>query len=406
MQIEEHIKTKRIGIVGTGFIARGLTVLLDQQGYALSRVLTRRSIESCTDFPRQDLLTNAAEDLVEQSDLVFECSGDPIHATAVVDQAMQAGRPVVTMDAEFHVTTGSYFVGRGVLTEAEGDQPGCLAAHKKQVVEMGFTPLVYGNIKGFLNHHPTRKDMEYWSKKQGISLQQVTAFTDGTKVQIEQAFVANGLGAGIAQTGLLGVSCEQLDTGAKILANHAHRLNQPLSDYVLSAKSPPGVFIVAEHDPSAWPALRYMKLGEAPFYVLLRPYHLCHLEALRTINQVLRGEGILMDNSSKPSISVAAIAKRTMKPGTRLSRGMGSMDVRGEAIRIADHPDHVPIGLLAHAVVKRKVELDQPLTFDDVELPEHLALKAWLHIRGQVLHAPAAVVRKLHPDDGAKRSSA
>ena len=45
-------------------------------------------------------------------------------------------------------------------------------------------------MKGFLNHHPTPGEMRYWAKRQGISLRQVTSFTDGTKIQIEQAFVA------------------------------------------------------------------------------------------------------------------------------------------------------------------------------------------------------------------------
>ena len=41
--------------------------------------------------------------------------------------------------------------------------------------------------------------MLHWSRRNGISLPMVTAFTDGTKLQIEQALVANGLGATIAR---------------------------------------------------------------------------------------------------------------------------------------------------------------------------------------------------------------
>ena len=114
---------------------------------------------------------------------------------------MAASIPVVTMDAEVQVTTGSHFARKGLFTEAEGDQPGCLAALREEAVQMGFLPLVYGNIKGFLNHNPVPDEMAFWAKKQGISLDKVTAFTDGTKVQIEQGLVANGLGAGILRPG-------------------------------------------------------------------------------------------------------------------------------------------------------------------------------------------------------------
>lgn len=69
------------------------------------------------------------------------------------------------MDAELHVTTGSYLTRKpGLITEAEGDQPGCLAALKEEALAMGFQILAYGNIKGFLKLNPSRDDMQYWSR--------------------------------------------------------------------------------------------------------------------------------------------------------------------------------------------------------------------------------------------------
>lgn len=63
------------------------------------------------------------EDLMAHSDVIVECSGDILHASNTVQAAHEAGLPVVTMGAEFHVTVGSYFCNSGILTEAEGDQP-------------------------------------------------------------------------------------------------------------------------------------------------------------------------------------------------------------------------------------------------------------------------------------------
>ncbi|MCK4580151.1 MAG: NAD(P)-dependent oxidoreductase, partial [Dehalococcoidia bacterium] len=232
----------RIGIVGTGFIAKGLVMALaERRDLAVSKVLTRTEVGQRTGFPRQELLTNSSDELIDNSDLVVECSGDVIHATNVVNQVMAASLPIVTMDSELQVTTGSYFARRGFITEAEGDQPGCLAALKEDVIQMGFRPLVYGNIKGFLNHCPTRDDMEFWAEKQNLSLDKVISFTDGTKVEIEQALVANGLGAGIAVPGLLGIASEDVKTGAEAMAGRAKGLGYPISDYILSPKSPPGV---------------------------------------------------------------------------------------------------------------------------------------------------------------------
>ena len=51
--------------------------------------------------------------------------------------------------------------------------------------------------------------------------------------------------------------------------------------------------------------------------------------------------------------------------------------MRGEAVLIADEPDHVPIGLLAGATVERPVAAGETVRFADVSVPESLALRAW-----------------------------
>ncbi|MFH1243856.1 MAG: NAD(P)-dependent oxidoreductase [Pseudomonadota bacterium] len=349
----------------------------EHEDLVVSKVLTRTDIGKRTDFPRQDLLTNSIDELVDHSDLIVECSGDVIHATNVIDKVMAASLPVVTMDSELHVTTGSYFAQRGFITEAEGDQPGCLAGLRENAIQMGFRPFVYGNIKRFLNHSPTRDEMEFWAQKQGLTLERVTSFTDGTKVQIEQALVANGLGAGIAVDGLLGITSDDVDAGAEILAKQAKTLGYAISDFILSPKLPSGVFVVAEHDGRQKEYLRNYKLGEGPYYVLLQNFHLCHLEIPKTIRRVLNGGGVLLNNSTNPTISVAAIAKKPLAPGYVIRQGIGSFDVRGIAVSIAQNPGHVPIGLLSNAVVTRHIEPGQKINFDDVEIPERLALNAW-----------------------------
>src|SRR5699024_6632784 len=93
--------------------------------------------------------------------------------------------------------------------------------------------------------------------------------------------------------------------------------------------------------------------------------------------RVMNGGGVLLNNGEHPTISVAAIAKRTIQAGEEITKGIGSFQVRGEAIHISKKPNHVPIGLLVNAVMKNEVEAGQMITFDDVELPNSLALTAW-----------------------------
>lgn len=86
---------------------------------------------------------------------------------------------------------------------------------------------------------------------------------------------------------------------------------------------------------------------------------------------------MLLDNSVNPRVSVAAIAKKNLPAGSRIPRGIGSFLVRGEAVFLADRPDHVPIGLLEDVEVKSSVPAGKVLTWGDVDLPDSLALKAW-----------------------------
>jgi len=378
--------TKRsIGIVGTGFIAKGLVVFLEQMNdFVVSSVLTRRKLDQCPEFPRPDLLTNRVDQLIENAECVVVSTGDVIYGTDVIDQVMTSGIPVVTLDAELQVTTGSYFARKGFITEAEGDQPGCLAALHENVLHMGFKPLVYGNIKGFLNETPSLEDMKFWSKKNGISLKMVTSFTDGTKVHMEQALVANGLGASIHPEGIQGPSAENVYDGGSELAYKAQQLNLPISDYLLSPKSPPGVFITCTHDDRQREALRYLKQGDGPFYTLLQNHHLCHLEIVKTLRRVFREETVLLNNSNTPKISVAAVAKENLQPGEKIKEGIGGFQVRGSAVRINEYADHIPIGLLQKATIKNVIPAGRTLTFDDVELLDSLALRAWMETKERI----------------------
>lgn len=375
----------RVGVIGTGFVSRHFVLELERRpSLQLGKILTRRPLDLCGEYPRPEALTDSLDAMIEGSDVVFECSGDPLYASRVIGRTLDAGRPVVTLNAEFHATIGSAFVERGLLSEAAGDQPGSLAMLNEDVVAMGFQPLVYGNMKAFLNHHPSPEDMKYWAARQQLSVTMVTSFTDGTKLQMEQCLVANGLNAGIVQEGLIGLATNDVERGAELGAV-AERLGEPISDYVIGANLPHGVFIVARHDACQAATLRNLKMGDGPYYVLKRDFCLVHLEAFKTLERVARQSRILLNNGSRPRISVASVAKRELRAGEQIPYGCGSFELRGICVKIAKRPGHLPIGLAQDVRVKRRIEQGAILTLDDVELPETEALAAWQAIEQRVL---------------------
>lgn len=368
----------RIGLSGTGFIARGIAGLLaqDPARYTVTAALTRRAPSEVAPMPGGVPVTDAPGRLIEGADVIVECSGTVGGAARVVAAALEAGLPVLTMNAEFQLTLGPAFHGRGRIDESRGDQPGSIAALAEEARLMGFRPLVYGSQKGFLNPDPTPDEMAYWARRSGISLAAVTAFTDGTKVQIEQALVANALGAGIARRNLLGPAAEDLAAGAEVLAEAAAQAGGPLSDYVLQPGGAGDVFVLATH-PGPPEALRYYKLGEGPHYLLRRPYHLGHLEVPLSLSRLVEGRAPLMPPAPTARVSVAAVAKRDLPAGTRIERAMGSFDLRGEAVVAADAPGHCPIGLLDGARLTRPVARGETLALDGVELADAGALALW-----------------------------
>lgn len=374
----------KIGVVGTGFIATGIAqMILSSEEFTLSWMFTRRDIDLVknSNLPCQHW-TNSLNQFIDDSDIIVECSGDAIHAAEIIFEVAKTDKKIVTINSEFHVTAGSYFAKRGVyLTEADGDQPGCLARLDQEIRGMGFDPLAYVNLKGFLNPDPTLEEMTYWSERQKLALSQVVSFTDGTKLQIEQAFVANGLGATIAQEGMIGARIDKLED-LDYLVDAARFKGKPISEYLICPGSPPGVLIVADNEiadrcPGYLPFSR-LRTTEDKAYILLRPYHLVHLEILNTLRRVVQNEPILLNNTAKPNMSVGAVAKKQLNPGDEIAHGAGGFDVRGRAFEISNHKNAVPICLLHKTPVIRKIEHGQIISFDDVDLPQTRALECFM----------------------------
>ena len=87
-------------------MARGIAHVIERSPLVLSRVLTRRPVESVHGLPGHNIITQNIAELIEHSDLLMVCCGDPVHITEVVEQAVEAGLPIVTLYSESHSTTG------------------------------------------------------------------------------------------------------------------------------------------------------------------------------------------------------------------------------------------------------------------------------------------------------------
>ena len=378
----ENVRVQRVtkvGISGAGFVARGISNLIGSlPDFEVVSVLSRRPVDQSASFFPEGTMTNSMDELIEKSEIVLECSGDAVHAANVLVAAGDAGRKLMTMNCEAQITIGSSLVRKGYsITECHGDQPGCFAELLQEALDISFQPLVYVNLKGFLNLDPPREDMEYWSNKQRVSIRQTTAFTDGSKLQLEQALVANGLDAKIAKQGLIGGTIGGLGD-LDYLAEAALDLGAPISDYAVYPGGPPGVVLLGTSEQAdlydTFMAITKLKTKGNKAYVLLKPYHLVHLEVAKTLRQVVRGDKPLLTNGHTPYATVCAVAKRDLPAGTVFDEAMGGFDVRGEAIEVEGNEDVAPITLMDGARLKNSVQAGQVIRYSDVDIDDSLAL--------------------------------
>ncbi len=71
----------------------------------------------------------------------------------------------------------------------------------------------------------------------------------------------------------------------------------------------------ASDDPYQRDMLEYYKMGNGPFYVFYRPYHLCHVEAMQSVAEAVLDETPLLQPTYGFRTNVIAYAKTDLHAG-------------------------------------------------------------------------------------------
>jgi predicted homoserine dehydrogenase-like protein len=314
----------------------------------------------------------------EQIDVIVEMTGTVVLAFQWIMQAFAAGKHVVSFNAELDATMGPYLQSQarnsGVkYTLADGDQPGVTLNLYRQVKLMGFKPLVCGNIKGMLDHYRNPETQLGFAKANGLSVDMVTSFADGTKVSLEQASIANATGMQVAKRGMHALRFEgHIDD----LTNSydIDELNElgGIVEMVIGGQPGPGVFVFAStEDPISKRFLEYGKLGKGPLYSFYTPYHLLFFELPFSIARVVDFNDGTLDAQDSYSVEVISTAKTDLKAGTALD-GMGGFTCYGqcENHNIVQKEKLLPIALSKGKVLLNSVKKDDVIRWSDVASSE------------------------------------
>lgn len=315
-------------------------------------------------------------------DVLVECTNSIGPAANYCLTAFEHQTNVVLMNAEIDLALGPLLQHRaqqaGVnLSSDAGDQHGVLASLIAEAKLMGFEIIQAGNIKGFLDRQATPESIKLEAEKRRLSPTQCCAYTDGTKLHIEMAVLANALGYLPPPGGMTGPRATHVQE-ALHLFDFSHYENTPRIDYLLGAEPNGGVYLIVRPQKNLPPEqafyLKYYKLGNGPEYLLYRPYHLCHLETPKAIFSTAAGQPLLTQNQQ--SCDVYAYAKRNLAAGSHILHAIGSAECYGLVEPL--NSQRIPITLLEeNTTLKKPLAKDQALTLEDLDLPDNQLTALW-----------------------------
>lgn len=394
----------RVGIIGAGFMARGLSnqIMKSVQGMRVVAIYNRnidkaisaytyvsdelRPLVASTQIDLDSAITRKQPVVTEdafllarsdQIDVLVETTGSVEFGARVILEAFKHGKDVVLLNAEIDATIGPilqvYAKKYGVVLSAcDGDEPGVQMNLYRWVRGLGLIPRVMGNIKGLQDPYRNPTTQKGFADKWGQNPAMVTSFADGSKISFEQAIVANATGFKVLQRGM---SRGREAGGSAMDLPQLYDLDEvrALGGVIDYTVGPAGVkvYCLAEHpDPKQAHYLKLYKLGDGPLYPFWTPYHLVHFEVPYAIARVVLFSNSVAPALAGPVVEVCACAKRDLKAGEVLD-GYGGYTTYGEAVNTAEMSEerYLPEGLVEGCTLLRDVPRDAVLRHGDVRLP-------------------------------------
>ena len=393
----------RVGLLGAGFMAQGLTNQIRNSVLGMELVaIYGRKPQKAIDILRyagdenslvvttlgefedavragRSVVTEDASLLSQsdQIDAIMDVTGSVEFGARIALEAFRHGKHFVAMNAELDATLGPilhrYAERNGVQFSAcDGDEPGLQMNLYRWVRGLGLEPRVMGNVKGLQDPYRNPETQKGFAEKWGQNPAMVTSFADGSKISFEQTIVANATGARVLKRGMSrGVPFEGSPLDLPTLYDIDEvRETGAIVDYTVGPSSVK-IFCLAEHaDPKQQHYLSLYKMGEGPLYPFWVPYHLPHFEAPNSIARVVLFGDNVAPPVGGPQVEVCAVAKRDLRAGESLDE-YGMFMTYGEAVNAEEMSAgrYLPEGLVEGCQLLRDVPQDAVVTYDDVELP-------------------------------------
>jgi predicted homoserine dehydrogenase-like protein len=415
----------RVGLVGAGQMGRGfvaqvrriagmeVVAVADIDVQRATGALKAAGIENVVTGDDHDKLTSVVADggtvAVNDSslltalpvDMVIDATGVPEIGAQIALRSLLGGKHVGLLNVETDITVG-WLLSRiaaqssAVYTLCRGDEPAETLKLVEFARDLAFDIVCAGKGKNNpLRPHDTPTSLTAEANSKKMNPKMLCSFVDGSKAMIEMAALANAADLGVSKRGM---------SGYKTTVPELHDVFKPTADGGILDRSgvvdfatgpvAPGVFVIARSDePTVIEEMDYLGMGAGPYYSFYRPYHLASIEAPLSIPPAVL-DGVSDIHPRAWRAEVAAGTKRPLKAGETID-GIGGECVYGmiDSAETAREERLVPLGLLAGARVTRDVDVDQILTYDDVELDTSTTIYQLRVLQDQLLATePAGAV--------------
>ena len=397
-RLEKPIKT---GIVGVGSIGRGMVLqshltpgidcvaiadtninkaiaAADQFNLEYQIVENLKEMHSAIQLGKLAISENG--NLIaccELLDVFIEATSSIVGGGKYGELALENDKHLVMMNYEADLMFGRYLMDladkkQRIYTVCDGDQPAVLMRIIEEIEFMGFKIVMAGNMKGFLDRYANPTSIKTEADKRDLDHKMCASYTDGSKLCVEMAVLANGLNGRTAVPGMYGPKIGNInDVFDYFDFQNIWDGKHPLVDYVLGAKPSGGVFAIGYTDnlyqqkTLAWLP---PNMGPGPFYLFYRPYHLCHFESIATVAEAIINNRPVLKPDFGFKTNVYAYAKKNLSKGDKLD-GLGGYASYGliENCSENEFKAGLPICISEGATLKRELTKDEKISIEDVD---------------------------------------
>ena len=212
----------KVAIIGAGHTGKGLLyqclITPGIECVAIADIILSKAVDACSalncqyeiaEDPNsvQDAIRRDGVAICQNGEFLVQCEGIDVliessssvggggHLAAT---ALENGIHVVMMNAEADLMFGPYLMHLAeqhglVYTSCDGDQPGVMQRLVRDIRLWGFELVMVGNIKGFLDRYANPTSIIPEADKRFLDYKMCTGYTDGTKLSVEMALMANAL---------------------------------------------------------------------------------------------------------------------------------------------------------------------------------------------------------------------